>query len=104
MAKTSEPELGLAVLQVLAATPTHRANIQTLIQEVPKYVNLTAEDREPSQTREGEEMWEQRVRNLKSHDKADGNILALGYASHPKRDTYEITQNGLDYLRRRGFI
>ena len=78
MAKTSEPKLGLAVMQILAASPNGEATVRTLIKEVPNYIKLTAEDKKPSPTRPAEQMWEQRVRNLKSHYKTRGNVISEG--------------------------
>ena len=72
MAKTSEPKLGLAVMQVLLASPDSEATVRTLINKAPNYVRLTAQDKEQSPTRPAEQMWEQRVRNLKSHYNENG--------------------------------
>lgn len=104
MAKTSEPTLGLAVLRVLASRPNGEAHMRTLIKHVPEYLNLTAEDHEPSGKRPGEEMWEQRVRNLKSHDKTPGNILAEGFADRPKRGVYRLTEAGRLHLEHKGLL
>ena len=78
MAKTSERKLGLAVMRILAASPDREATVRTLIKQAPDYIKLTAEDKEPSLTRPGEQMWEQRVRNLKSHYKVRGTLSAKG--------------------------
>jgi hypothetical protein len=94
MAKTSEPELGLAVMRVLATRPNYQATVRTLIKYVPDYVTLTDEDHEPSQVRAGEEMWEQRVRNLKSHDKTDGNVIGDGFVERVRWGTYRLTETG----------
>lgn len=69
MAITSEPTLGLAVVQVLATQPDGEATVRTLIQYVPEFVNLTDDDHKPSETRPNEEIWEQRVRNLRAQPK-----------------------------------
>ena len=94
MAITSEPVFGLAVMQVLAAQPDGEATVRTLIRHVPDYVNLTADDRQPSDERPGEEMWEQRVRNLKSHDKTRGNVIGEGFVEHVGRGRYRLTEAG----------
>ena len=67
--KTTEPVLGQAVLKVLADEPNETATIRTMVKRVPDFLALTDEDQIPSGKRVGERMWEQRVRNLKSHDK-----------------------------------
>src|SRR5256885_357648 len=98
MAKTSEPVLGLAVMRVLATQPNGEATVRTLIRRVPEYVALTDEDREASPTRLGEEMWEQRVRNLKSHDTTPGNVIGEGFVVRVRRGRYGLTKAGWSHL------
>ena len=76
---TSESELSIAVLQVLAARPNGEAGFAELRLEVPQHVQLSAADHEPSTTRPGEEIWEQRLRNITSHKSSPGNIIHEGY-------------------------
>ena len=102
MAKTSEPALGLAVMQVLASQPNGTASVRTLIKHVPENVRLTEQDREVSEKRPNEQMWEQRVRNLKSHDKAAGNVIGEGFVDRPKRGTYRLTEAGWLHLQHKG--
>ena len=102
MAKTSEPKFGLAVMQILAASPDGEATVRTLIKEVPNYIKLTAEDKEPSQTRPAEQMWEQRVRNLKSHYKTKGNVIHEGFVAHVGPGGYFLTKAGLLHLNHKG--
>jgi Mrr N-terminal domain len=104
MAKTSEPALGLAVMQVLATRPNNEASVRELVRHVPEYVNLTPEDREPSDTRPPEEMWEQRVRNLKSHDKTPGNVIGGGFVEQVGRGLYRLTEAGRLHLKHKGLI
>ena len=94
MAKTSEPVLGLAVMRVLASQPNGTATVRVLIEHVPEYVALTKEDHLLSDTRPPEEMWEQRVRNLKSHDQTPGNVIAEGFVEHIGRGKYRLTEAG----------
>lgn len=102
MAKTTESDLGLALMQVLAARSTHQATMRVLIKRVPNYITLTNDDYLPSGTRKGEAIWEQRVRNLKSHDKTPGNVLAEGFVERPTRGNYRLTETGLHHLQTRG--
>lgn len=97
--KTSEPKLGLAMMQVMANEPKGEATVRTLIKKVPNHINLTDEDRLPSDTRPGEEMWEQRVRNTKSHDKTPGNVIGEGYVRHVSRGRYGLTDAGWLHLK-----
>jgi len=83
----------MAALRVMAAQPGGTATIPRIKKELPTYLALSEEDRAPSQTRHGEEMWEQQVRNLVSHRATEGNIVAEGYATYqPRRLT--ITDAG----------
>lgn len=66
--------------------------------EIPNYVNLSANNLAPSQTRPGEPMWHQIVRNIKSHDANSGNFIADGYLVHVPRVGYQITQAGRNTL------
>lgn len=100
MAKTTERKLGFAVMQVLATRPDGCATVRTLIKHVPEYVNLTEDDHQQSLTRPNEEMWEQRVRNLKSHDTAAGNVIGEGYVKHVGRGKYCLTKAGWVHLKK----
>ena len=81
-------------MQVLASQPDGEATVRTLIRHIPDYVNLTADDQQQSDTRPNEEMWEQRVRNLKSHDNTPGNVIAEGFVEHVGRGRYRLTEAG----------
>ena len=94
MSHTAEPELGEAVLRIMATEPNGRATVRKIKREVPNYVRLVGNDQADSLTRSGEELWEQRVRNLKSHDKTPGNIFHDGYATHVARGVWAITDAG----------
>ena len=96
--KTSEPDLGRAVMKVLADEPGQTATVRVLVKRVPEFIDLTEEDHEPSGKRPGEEMWEQRVRNLKSHDKTIGNVMAEGLVKNIARGRYRLTEAGIDKL------
>lgn len=104
MAKTTEPVLGLAVMRVLEAQPNGEATVRTLIRYVPDYVKLTADDHTPSETRPNEEMWEQRVRNLKSHYKTPGNVIAEGFVEHIGRGRYKLTEAGQLHLGHKNLV
>lgn len=99
MAKTSEPVLGLAVMQVLSTQPGGETTVRILIRNVPSYLKLTADDLKQSETRPNEKVWEQRVRNLKSHDKTPGNVIAEGFVDHVGRGRYRLTKAGQTHLK-----
>ena len=79
-AHTSEAELSQVVLKILSERETGEATFSELVSEIPRRIILTASDRQQSTTRNGEEIWEQRVRNITSHKNTSGNIIADGYA------------------------
>lgn len=93
MARTTEAEIGKAVLRILKDQPNGEASIPRLKRELPDYIKLTPEDCAPSPTRKNEEVWEQQVRNLVSHRNTPGNIIAEGYAEYRPR-WLKITEAG----------
>lgn len=100
MTMTTEPTLGLAVMKALSVEPSGEATVRTLIKAVPRYVKLTAQDMRSSDLRPRERIWEQRVRNLRSHHKAEGNIFAEGYVDRVGRGRYRLTAAGRNRLGR----
>lgn len=98
--RIEEAEIGIAVLHILAAQPNGRATVRRIILEMPNYVRLSAEDQSASETRTGEEIWEQQVRNLKSHSSAAGNIFNNGYVVQYSRGVWQITSDGLRRIAR----
>jgi hypothetical protein len=94
MSRITEQEIGLAVLHILAAQPHGRATVRKIKREVPTYVRLSAQDQADSFTRDHEELWEQQVRNPKSHSNTSGNIFHDGYVIHVARGVWEITSAG----------
>ena len=96
--KTTEQALGRAVMMVLAGEPNNEATVRILIKKVPDHIALTAEDHEQTGSRQHEEAWEQRVTNLKSHDKTPGNVIGEGFVDHVGRGRYKLTAAGLNHL------
>lgn len=101
--RTSESEIALATLRVAAGQQNSIASYDTLRKEIPNYINLSDDDHQQSQTRQNEEVWEQKIRNIKSHYDVPGNILCEGYAEHISRTGYKITTAGRAYLTRKGY-
>jgi glycine cleavage system pyridoxal-binding protein P len=91
-------------MQVLAGEPNGEATVRTLIKKVPDHVNLTDEDYQQSPTREHERMWEQRVRNLKSHNKTPSNVIGEGYVEHVARGRYRLTEAGWGRAKNKGWV
>jgi len=90
----TEDKIAFGVLKIAAAHPNGLASHRRIRSELPKVVNLNAADLAPSQTRKGEQMWHQIVRNIKSHDKTPGNYIYEGLLEHVPRVGYRITAAG----------
>jgi hypothetical protein len=78
MSRVAEAEVAVAAEEVLTASASGRATIKELIEEIPNYLTLSAEDLAPSPTRPGEALWEQQVRNITSHKASPGNAIYEG--------------------------
>lgn len=98
MPTTSEWDISQAVLRVAARMPNGTASFRRLYSEIPNEIKLTAADLKPSQTRNGEPMWHQIVRNIQSHHEAEGNAIAEGYLKHVPRVGYQITEAGRAHI------
>jgi hypothetical protein len=61
------------------------ATITQIRRAIPFYIKLTEQDRRPSRTRPGEEMWEQLVRNIVCHRKSQGNAVNAGALKYKPR-------------------
>jgi hypothetical protein len=79
MSRVTEAEVAEAVRAVLDDRPSGRATIQELVAELPNHITLSAEDLKPSETRRGEALWEQQVRNITSHKSSPGNAIFEGW-------------------------
>ncbi|WFU23391.1 hypothetical protein QA649_35995 [Bradyrhizobium sp. CB1717] len=78
MSRVTEAEVAEAAIKVLTDRASGRATIKQLIEEIPNYLPLSAEDLAPSTTRPGEALWEQQVRNITSHKASPGNAIYEG--------------------------
>lgn len=54
------------------------ATISQIRRSLPQHAALTPQDRRPSTTRPGEELWEQQVRNIVCHRDSEGNFVKEG--------------------------
>jgi hypothetical protein len=98
MARVTERRVGIAVLNILAGQPNGEATVDTLKAELPKHITLSVDDQVGSTTRTNEELWEQQVRNLKSHDPTPGNIFHEGYVIAVARGVWRITPTGQSHI------
>ncbi len=101
--RVTEAEVAFATLQIAASRPDGIATFHRLRKELPNYLKLSAADQAQSETRPNEELWEQLIRNIKSHFEVLGNIICEGYAIHVPRVGYRITDSGKRYLKRKGY-
>lgn len=75
------------------------ASYSALRREVPRRYALSAMDMVQSITRPREKIWEQKIRNIKSHYEAEGNFIYEGYLTHVPRIGYRVTDFGRRSLR-----
>lgn len=96
--RTREPEFFDAVEAILIDAGGS-ASVTYIRRKIPAYMPLTSGDRLPSNTRPGEQLWEQQVRNIVCHRDCDSNPIKAGrfryskrrlsLAVHPQRDLFE---------------
>jgi hypothetical protein len=97
MAKTKEEEIATAILSVAIANGG-LATFKKAYSEIPKLIKLTPHDTALSGKRPGEAMWQQIVRNIKSHFESPDNFINRGYLVHVPRVGYKITDAGRKFL------
>ncbi len=95
--RTTESEISRAVLGILADRDNGEAKYRDLLTEIPNRIQLTSADTTQSPTRPHEAVWEQRVRNIRSHKNVDGNYIANGFLEGT-RGGLRITNAGRDFL------
>jgi hypothetical protein len=97
--RTTETEIAVVTLIIASQRTDKTASFDLLRSEIPKHITLTSEDKVMSVPRPNEQMWEQRIRNIKSHDKDAGNFIYEGYLEHVEEFGYKITAKGEAFLR-----
>jgi hypothetical protein len=76
---TTEADLARAALHILVDQPNGEGSFGTLINLIPTVITLSPSDLVASTTRPNEAVWEQRVRNIRSHKNSEGNYIFEGY-------------------------
>jgi hypothetical protein len=94
MTTTTEHHISQATLRIADTQANGVATYKRLRAEIPKHIALSQEDWTPSETRNGEPMWHQLVRNIKSHSMIEGNYIREGWLEHVPRSGYRITPAG----------
>jgi hypothetical protein len=92
--RVTENQVAFAIVQIAKTAPSGVASFSRCKREVPNHINLSAADRAGSLTRHNEAVWEQLIRNIKSHYNVPGNYLHEGYLKHVPRVGYEVTNSG----------
>lgn len=95
--RTTEYDIGQAVLKYLANIKDGVATIREIKIHLETSFPFTPSDRERSLTRPQEERWHQQVRNLMSHRRTCGNAICDGLLMcSPGR--LQITVLGREYI------
>ena len=94
MTRVSEAEVAKAVIRYLRGRPGHIATILQIKKALPNHLTLSALDRQQSETRPREELWEQQVRNIVSHRDSPGNFIHDGRLAYSPR-RLSLTAAGL---------
>lgn len=100
MPRKDETEIAIGVMQVAVAQPDGLATFRLCYATMPSFMNFSSEDNAPSPTRPGETMWQQQVRNLKSHDAT--SAVGRGWLEHVPETGYRLTDAGRSELVSRG--
>jgi hypothetical protein len=97
MLRSTENEIAFAILGFLANVRTGEASIFQIKKHLRHSYNFTQDDIQQSVTRIHEQLWEQQVRNIKSHSAAFGNYINSGYLAYRPRHL-AITDLGRTHL------
>ena len=97
-----EPEARVLALKIAAKCRNHTATTEYIKDTVPDYVELSKQDRVPSNSRGMEERWRQIVGNVVSHSGTARGPFKMGYAVLTD-DGISVTDAGLAYLNNMGF-
>jgi hypothetical protein len=101
--RLGEREARILILKIAASQPGHSATVAKIHQEIPKYFELSADDKTRSPSRKNEFLWQIIVRNtMSSHRAVDSSIFAQGWAEKTPNGL-RVTHRGLGYLNSIGF-
>ena len=65
--RSSEHDIAHAVMKYLRTIPSKSADTSAIKKHVPNFIKLADADKEPSETRNNEQVWQQVVGNIVSH-------------------------------------
>ena len=101
--RVTEHEVAHAACIVLATRTGREATIRVLVKEIPNILRLSAADLARSKSRRNEAVWEQQIRNIRSHHKIPGNFIYEGFLESIKGG-FRLTDAGHLRLRHRGLV
>lgn len=103
MSRATEDDIALCVARIAKGRIDKLCTFSRARSTIPGMIKLSKGDLEKSLTRPNEPMWHQLIRNIKSHDGADGNWIDRGFLEHVKGRGYRITPTGENHLKSKGF-
>ncbi len=99
--RSSEHDIAFAALKYLNTLPDKTAPTSDVKLNIPDFIDLTPEDREISETRPNEELWQQVVGNIVSHRKdSPENFINQGLINYDGKN-WTLTESGIAYLTMR---
>ena len=98
--RTDEHEMAIAVIKIAESMPSGCANLNQIRSRIERFITLTSEDWEPSDSLPTQPRWHQILRNINSNRNSQGNFIYEGYLEHLDGGGYCITDKGRRYLRR----
>jgi hypothetical protein len=102
LGRISEEDLTIPALVVMASSPNGSITTTELIEELTALMNPVGEDVEILEGRQ-DTRFSQIVRNIVSHKKTLGNLIAEGLVEHKgRRDGLKITDAGRLHLKNKG--
>lgn len=101
--RVTEHDVAHAASIVLATRTDQEATIKELVRTIPNHLKLSPADLAGSKTRPNEAMWEQQIRNIRSHHKSPGNFIYEGFLESTKGGL-RLTEAGRLRLQHRGLI
>lgn len=99
--RSSEHDIAYAAMKYLDTLPGKTAATSDVKQHIPNFIELSPEDREVSETRPNEELWQQVVGNIVSHRKdSPDNFINRGLIDYDGKN-WTLTNAGANYLGKR---
>ena len=99
MTRTSESEIGIAVLRILVGQPNGEATIDEIAKKLPGQLALSfAKETHGSPTLNPNENWSQRVNNLRLQETMAGNVFYDNYLIRATRGEWRITPLGQKHV------